>query len=429
MEIINRYPVMMRLARSFRLSLVMAVVLTLASVSRDASAQGTMSAAAIVNDEVISVLDLAMRTRLVVLASGLPSNNENHRRLQPQVLRSLIDERLQLQEAGRLDVRVDQDQVEQALQRLANQNKMTAPQFVQELERNGILLNTILDQIRASLSWQTVVQQRLQPSIDIGEEAINEAIERLKANQGRPQYRVAEIFLAIDDAFQEEEVMRTARRLIEELRQGASFAALAQQFSQSATATVGGDLGWVVTSQLPPELDQTLARMRRGDVAGPIRTFGGVYILALINQRVVEAGDTFIALNQIFLPFSDGGSPAEEQELQSRMQALRGRVTGCDNMQALAAEADSPAPVDLGRLKLLNLPNDLRQTVSALPIGTPSEVMTIGGGMAILVVCSRQETGIERAKIEESLMNEQLDRLARRYMRDLRRNATVDLRL
>ncbi len=429
MVIVKRCPVMMRLVLSFGLSLVVTAVLTLAPITRGASAQGTMSAAAIVNDEVISVLDLAMRTRLVVLASGLPSNNENHRRLQPQVLRSLIDERLQLQEANRLDVRVNQSQVEQALQRLADQNNMTAPQFVGELERNGILPNTILDQIRASISWQTVVQQRLRPAIDIGEEAINEAIERLKANQGKPQYRVAEIFLAIDDAFQEDQVMRTARRLIEELRQGASFAALAQQFSQSATATVGGDLGWVVASQLPAELDQTLARMRRGDVAGPIRTFGGIYILALINQRVVEAGDTFVSLNQIFLPFPDGGSPAEEQDLQARMEALRGRVTGCDNMPALANEANSPAPVDLGRLKLQNLPNDLRQTVSGLPIGTPSDVMKIGGGMAILVVCSRQETGIERAKIEESLMNEQLDRLARRYMRDLRRNATVDLRL
>jgi peptidyl-prolyl cis-trans isomerase SurA len=265
---------MRRLALLFLGCLLVALAFVGYPLGGKPRAQDTLRAAAMVNDEVISVLDLVMRTRLAILASGLKNSAEVRDRLREQVLRSLIDERLQVQEADRLDISVEESQLETEIAGLAQRNNMNPDQFLQLLAKNQILPTALRDQIRSEITWQTLVQVRLRPSIEISEEEVDEFIGRFESRSGSVQLRVSEILLSVDSADQEQQIREAANRLTEELRNGASFAELARQFSQSATASVAGDLGWVQEAQLPDELDQALAQMQPGQVRGPIRTFG-----------------------------------------------------------------------------------------------------------------------------------------------------------
>ncbi len=392
-------------------------------------AQNTLRAAAVVNDEVISMLDLAMRTRLAILASGLQNTPEVRNRLQRQVLRSLIDERLQQQEARRLDISVEDSQLDEALGRLADQNKMSREQFLAVLEQNNILPNALFDQIRSGILWRSLVQRRLQPSIEISDEEVEEIVTRLQTSQGLMQYRVSEIMLAVDSLVQDEEVRRAAERLVQQLREGASFAALARQFSQSATASVGGDLGWVEEGQLPDELGAALARMRSGQLDGPIPTFGGYYILLLRDQRRISAGDGTISLKQLLLAVPPDASPEEQQQAVSRATELQSLIEGCEGFDDLAREYGAPGSGDLGTLKLSEMPGELRAIVGPLAIGQPSAPIRVPTGISILLVCSREFEGIDRERIRQSLVSQRLDMLSRRYLRDLRRSASVELRM
>src|SRR5262249_46214861 len=112
-------------------------------------------------------------------------------------------------------------------------------------------------------------------------------LHQVEANQGQPQRRVSEIFLAVDDPSTEEDVHRNADRLIEQIRGGVPFSALAAQFSDSATAAVGGDIGWVLPGQLDPDVDQALGSMKKDDIVGPVRGAGGYYVLQLRDQRSI----------------------------------------------------------------------------------------------------------------------------------------------
>jgi peptidyl-prolyl cis-trans isomerase SurA len=112
-------------------------------------------------------------------------------------------------------------------------------------------------------------------------------LRQAEANKGQPQRRVSEIFLAVGQAAEEEEIRRGAERLIEQIRGGIPFSAIAAQFSDSATAAVGGDVGWVLPGQLPAEVDEALQSMSDGEIAGPIRAAGGYYILQLRGQRSI----------------------------------------------------------------------------------------------------------------------------------------------
>ena len=410
--------------------LALAALLLLAALGTEpARAQDTLRAAAVVNDEVVSMLDLAMRTKLAVLSAGLEDSPEVRQRLQPQVLRALIDERLQMQEASRLDMHATDQQVDEAIARIAQQNKTTPQAFLEFLQRNGVLPTVLFDQIRAGLTWQQVVNNRLRPSVDISDEEVDAMVERIQSQSGGTELRVSEIFLAIDNAQQEADVSATADRLVEQLLAGANFEALARQFSQSSTASLGGDLGWVSEGQLSEELVNVLQGLRPGQVSRPIKTLGGIYLLWLRDQRQRVPGVTNVTLKQVLLPLPENADQAKQVETAQRANALRPQITSCDAADQIGTQASDAQVGGIGPIRLADLPAQLRNLITTLPVGAPSEPLRVREGVALFLVCERNEGDIDREGVRQSLFNERLGLLARRYMRDLRRAANVDLRI
>lgn len=394
-----------------------------------AAAQDELRAAAVVNDEVISVLDVSIRTRLSILAAGLRDTPETRQRMGPQVLRTIIDERLQLQEAKRLGIEISAEQVEASIDRLAQQNNTTVENFLGFLDKNGVPPDYLRDQIRAQLSWQTVMIRTIRSNIVISPEEIDSVVARMRSAEGTIERRVAEIFLAVDEPEQEAEVYQSAIRLLEQLQSGASFPALARQFSQSATAAGGGEMGWVQQDQLDPELSKVLAGMNPGEVAGPVRTLSGYYILHVLDQQKVTLGDVTVALKQALfaLPLNPGTEKIEEA--RRKAAEVRSRFSGCESFNEVAQEVGSPASGDVGKVKLTDIPPNLRPAVESLEVGEISEPVVVTGGVALLMVCERSGGEVNRQAIEQQLVTQQLDLQARRYMRDIRRQANVDLRV
>jgi peptidyl-prolyl cis-trans isomerase SurA len=262
-------------------------------------ARSTEGIAAVVNDDIISMSDLTARLQLALVSSGLPNTQETRQKLTPQVLRSLVDERLQLQEATRANVSVTDKEINEAFSKVAEQNRMQRDQLEKMLASQGVPRSTLESQIRSTIAWGKLVQRRLRPSIEIGQEEIDQVIQRIQANAGKPEYLAAEIFLAVDAPEREDDVRRLADRLYEQIGQGASFPAVARQFSQSAGAAAGGDLGWVQQGQLPEELDGALKQLRPGQATRPIRSITGYHILMLRDERTVAAANSLPPREQI----------------------------------------------------------------------------------------------------------------------------------
>jgi peptidyl-prolyl cis-trans isomerase SurA len=262
-------------------------------------ARSTEGIAAVVNDDIISISDLTARLQLALVSSGLPNSPETRQRLTPQVLRSLVDERLQLQEASRANISVTEKEITDALGRVAEQNRMQRDQLEKMLSSQGVPRSTLESQIRSTIAWGKLVQRRLRPSIEIGQDEIDQVIQRIQANAGKPEYLAAEIFLAVDTPEREDDVRRLADRLYEQIGQGASFPAVARQFSQSAGAVNGGDLGWVQQGQLPEELDGALKQLRPGQATRPIRSITGYHILMLRDERTVGGANSLPPREQI----------------------------------------------------------------------------------------------------------------------------------
>ncbi|WP_225766008.1 peptidylprolyl isomerase [Inquilinus sp. Marseille-Q2685] len=403
--------------------------------TRPAPASAVGKIAAVVNDDVITVADLQMRLRLALMSSGLPATPDAQQRMLPQVLRLLIDEKLQGQEAKRAGISVPAQDVDRALAAIAGQNRMSTQQLFTMLKSTGVPQSALEDQVRSQLAWRQLIQRRFVSQVEVSDTQVDEVVERLKANQGKPQFLVASIFLAVDQDAGEGQVKALADRLVSEIRRGAPFPAVARQFSQAAGAQNGGDMGWVLAGQLEPALDQVLGTMQQGQVSDPIRTLGGYNILLLRDKRLVNANTAAgvkVRLNQIVVPVPPTAPANRVQTVVAQMRKDFSGVNGCEAFRAKAKELGVTANPDLGDVLLSRLPDGMRQVASALPDGQVSSPIRGPDGVAVMMICSRQDAGgdgVDRDQIRSGLAEQKLDMMQRRLLRDLRGNAYIDIRL
>lgn len=398
-------------------------------------AQQVQRIAAIVNDDIISQYDLNSRLRLVIVSSQIPDNAEVRRRIAPQVLRSLIDERLQMQEAKQRNISVTKRDMSRSITSIEQQNKVPKGGFDKFLSENNVEAQTVRDQIRANIAWSKLVGRRLRPRVSVGPDEVDSELDRLKKNQGKLEYRLAEIFLPVDSPDDEARVLKTAERMVQQIRKGAKFGALARQFSRSATAAVNGDLGWQSADNLTPELRAIVPKMKERSIAGPIKAINGFRVIALTGTRKNSAPDvskTKVDLKQIFLPIPKNAAPGEIASQIDLAKTVRESVSGCKDMIALSKEVSSPRPTTLGKFSLAELSPGIRNAVVGLNVGQASQPVRMPDGFLLLMVCDRTEPKIKlpsRAQISDKLMRERLDMMARRYLRDVRHRAIVDIRI
>ncbi len=407
---------------------------TLAVVS--GSAQTSHRIAAVVNDDMISAYDLDARTGLVIFFARIEDSSDVRRRIRGSVLRSLIDERLKLQEARRSDIFVSQEELDQELADFARRQNFSRGALERVLKDRGISVNTLLAQLRAEIAWARFVGRRFAPRVQIGNEEVQDELDQLKARQGQTEYRLAEIVLAVDRPRDETRIREGAARLGAQIRRGARFPALARQFSQSATAAVGGDLGWVNRSALDEELRVIVPRMERGTVSDPIRTADGYRIVRLVDRRKVaqsDEDDVVVSLRRLLLPLSDEPGDDAARKLAARARNVFEGTNGCDDFAGRAQAAGAPTPSGVAKLTLRELAAPIRRIVRGLKVGAASAPLPVREGVVILVVCARETTGPDRGlpdreAVADRLLERRLALLARRHLRDARLSAVIDVR-
>lgn len=416
-----------------RFCLIAALALT--CLAGPVSAQETLRIAAVVNDEVISVYDLVNRTRLALLSTGLPDTAETRRRLQPQVLRGLIDERIQSQEAAKQNISASEDDMDAAVAKIEQNNRMPPGGLKQVILQSGIELSTVMAQIRANVVWQKLVTRKLRNTLQVGDDEIDEQLQRFKEASGTPEYWLSELFLSVDSPDQDEDVRQTAVGLAEQLRRGVSFPDIARQFSQSASAATGGDIGWVQGGTLDNDIEAAISQTPPGQITEPIRSVAGYYIYAVRQRRTIAAAspdDAKVTLVQMLIPLEPSASQSEVASQTALAETVRESVSGCADLGRVAKELGVPPPTDQQQLRVGDLAPRIRDVVRPLKVGEASAPMRADPGLLMIMVCVREDAPSNlpnRDDVAENLLRQRLDGLARRYLRDLRRAAFVDVRV
>ncbi|MFM5950841.1 MAG: peptidylprolyl isomerase [Novosphingobium sp.] len=390
-------------------------------------------ATVIINGEVITGTDIDQRVALIVAASGGKIGEEELGRLRQQVLRNMMDETLQIQEAKAQDMAVDEAEVDGSYERIARQNFGQDPkQLDAYLAKIGSSPNSLKRQIRGELSWQRLLRRNVTPFVNVSEDEVRENITRQEAARGSEEFRVGEIFLSANPE-NREAVLQNAMKIVEQLQKGGSFVGYARQFSEASTASVGGDLGWIRAGVLPPELDPVIQSLQPSQLAGPIEVRGGFSIVVLIDKRKVltaDPRDATLNLKQISISFPAGTSEAQAtgraQDFAAKIKAAK----GCAAADALAGQLGAEV-VNNEAIKARDLPGPLQELVLGLQLGeTTPPFGSIQDGVRVLMLCGRDDPKaggtVNFEEVQAQLEDERINRRAQTYMRDLRRDAVID---
>jgi peptidyl-prolyl cis-trans isomerase SurA len=393
-----------------------------------------VKATAIVNGDVITQTDVDQRLALLAIANGnqqIPA--EELDRLRQQVLRNLIDETLQIQAAKNEKIEIKKSDVDRTLARVAGNVKQTPEQLASYLEANGSSIKSLRRQIEGEVAWQRLQRAKIESGVSVGDDEVKAVLDKLNASKGTEEYRVGEIFLsATPDT--EAQTEANAGKILEQLKNGASFAGYARQYSEASTAAVGGDLGWVRPEQLPAPLAAALRQMTPGSVSNPIPVPGGVSIIAVQDTRKMGAPDprdAVLSLKQVSITFPKGTTRQAAEPIVARFSEAARNVGGCGGAEKIAADFHGEVVTSDG-VKMRELPTALQNMMLPMQVGQATQPFgSLDEGVRVLVMCGRDEVDPSAPSYDEvysQINEERMNLRARRYLRDLRRDAVIEFR-
>ncbi len=388
-----------------------------------------------VNDDAIIYFDLSQRVLFAIRTSGLADSPDLRQRMAGQMLRQMIDERLQVQDAKKLGVRPTESEINSRYTEIERAAGLGQGQFKLYLQSVGVAPDIAKQQIEAQIAWGKIIRRKVRSQVDVSDAEIDDAMSRMRSNVGKTETRVAEIFVPVDRADGVDEGKRSADRIMEQLRRGAPFAAVAQQFSQGASAASGGDLGWVLPGALDPSLDAAIERVQPRSYSEPVRSGSGWHILYVVDRRPFAAArpdDVKLNLVQMTLALPPNASPEETNRATADAQKAMGGVRQCSDLHVQSRQIKGSTSGDLNGVRVGDLAANpqMYEQLPRLPIGGTAGPFRVAEGLQVVALCSKAGgDGLPtRDAIQQQLLIQKLDSAGRRYMRDLRRQATIDIK-
>jgi len=414
----------------------------LLTTAKNPLAQDVLKIAAVVNNKIISLYDLNMRTSMVIIFSGLRNIPEIRARMRPQILRTMIDEELKLQEAKRIKITVTDKEVDSSVRRMEKKIRLSKGGLKKDLAKKNVDISVLHKRIKADITWARSVGARYASKIVISDEEIDENISQIRNNEGKLEYQISNIFLPVENSEDQTQVLANANRMIKQIKSGAKFSTLAKNFSKGSNAINGGDIGWVRAGQLDPELDNVLKVLQPEQISQPIRTIEGFYILYLKGKRTAkkfgdpDPEDATINLQQLFVPIAINATTVDVKKAISLAYQTGQKAKDCADLEQAAKEIGSPLSGNLGNLKISALGLRQKKLINGLPLMKASKPYRAPEGIMVLMVCQRNEAkplklniSDQRKSIKAGLRQKQLEIFARQYIQELRRNAFLEFRL
>ncbi|MDR2646252.1 MAG: peptidylprolyl isomerase [Holosporaceae bacterium] len=389
---------------------------------------------AIVNDDIITLQDLEERVRLVLFSDDSSVSPELRAQITREVLKEMIQEKLKLQCTKKYSPKegwVSPEMERSAFSSIAKRNNMDDESFCKLLKSKNINKEVLLQQIRGNLSWIAYINARFGRFINISESEINRAVAEFKEKRNKASYYVCRMFFPVSDSRNESVVSSRANNIMQMLSNGANFNNLARQFSQSADANKGGEIGWIFHGQLSPEENAALQKMPVGGRA-VIRNSRGYVILFLRDKK--EAGSssfTTLRFVQVVVPFRESKLTKEELgHIENFLIDMRRNSSGCQDFIKRARESEICAITDPVEIVLEEAQPQFRPMLAALPARSVGNPMAMPNGVVAICMLDRKTQKIPeptREEIRAEKVNERLSVFADREVQDLRKKADIKM--
>lgn len=398
--------------------------------------QSDLAIIATAGDDAISSLDLENRLKMVLVTTDLPDNAETRERLRPQLLRLLIDERLEAQEAAKEKIEVTPDDVTKAIATIERQRNMQPGELEAGLKAHDVNSAIYLNQLKAQIAWNKLIAKKIKPQVKVSEEEIDRSRSLADADNVVTELQIGVLSLAVDKPEREPQVKKLADQLTAEIRGGASFEKVAPQFSSSVTSVQLLNAFWVNPGQLDPAIVEALHRIKPGEITDPVRTPEGYSIVKMFDIRrshVAAEQPVELRIKNILFKLKPNSTEKDADLMLKIGEQVSAHPGLCTEKGAggVANPGDYDMEVTFDDTSLAELPDGVRTLVEPLKVGEVSQPVATDDGIRLFMLCARNRLPLEvaeREKVYNLLMQQKLQLEAQKYLRNLRRDAFVDIR-
>ncbi len=402
------------------------------------AASGTnLDIAAVVGEEAISSYDVENRIKFIIATTKLSGTQDVLERIRPQVLRALVDERLQLQEAAKYSINISEDDINNAIAGIEKQRGMPQGGIFAILQKNNVPKETFTTQIHAQLAWNKLVMKNLRPLVKISDEEVKLARGQIAAPTKINEIKIAVFTLPVDKAARENEIKKLADKLVREIRAGASFEEVTRQFSGSSGRGGGTpEPFWIRPSQLHPIISKALSSPKPDAITDPVRTETGYNIVKIYDMRVQDKAvekEMEITLKEILLRLKPEATSKEANVLLQIGEDVAKHPGTCEEKGLAGMDnlKDFDIEVNFKTDMLSQLPQALRIISENLKQGDISTPFASSEGIRLYMLCGKKditESPANDDRIREMIYAQKMELEAQKYMRNLRRDGFVEVR-
>ncbi len=360
--------------------------------------------------------------------------------LQKQILERLINDRLLLQYAAQTGVRVDDTQLDKTVERIAEQNKLSVPEFRAALEQEGISYRKFREDIRNEIIIARLREREVENRVNVTEAEIDNYLTTQSARGDiQDEFEISHILIRTPEEGSPEELQKLrekAEQALKQLQEGANFAEVSASLSDAPNALEGGNLGWKTSTQIPELFNEALKPMQPGELSPILRSPNGFHILKMTDRRggtsplVVEQ----TKLRHILVKLSEIVS---ESDAQQRMAMIKERLDNGGNFAELARQYSEDASAnsggDLGWVNPGDTVPQFEQAMNLLAPGEISEPVRTPFGYHIIQVQERRKQDMTqeaaRFKARQEIRSRKAEEAYADWVRELRDRAYVELHL
>lgn len=396
---------------------------------------------AVVDQTVITEQELENRiqtltAQLTKKGAELPPENI----LRKQILERLISDALQLQYAAQTGLKVDDNQLDKTIERIAEQNQMSVKQFAEALQADGISMQKFRADIRNEITIARLREREVDSRVNVTESEIDNFLTtQASSNENRDEYEISHILIRTPEEGSPEDIQKAKAKVdevIQVLKDGTSFAKVSASYSDAPNALEGGNLGWKQAAQLPALFLDALKNMQPGETSTALRSPNGFHILKLTNKR---GGNSPLVIEQtharhILIKLSEVVS---EKDGKQKMDAIKERLDNGEKFEVLARQYSEDGTAssggDLGWVNPGDTVPQFEKAMNELKENQISEPIRSPFGWHIIQVLERRKQDMSkeaaRMKARQEIRARKAEESYQDWLRELRDRAYVEYRL
>ncbi|MCD6055369.1 MAG: parvulin-like peptidyl-prolyl isomerase [Gammaproteobacteria bacterium] len=392
----------------------------------------------IVNEDVITESDLNERIKIVKMQLNRTHVKiPDQQSLRKQVLQQMIDQHLQLQAADKLNIMVDNDTLNEAVNNIAKQNKMTVSELSAQLSKDGISYQDFRNAVRDEIIISRVQERVVKPQVIVTPQEVNSFLNAFKQNEGEhSEYRLADIVIGLPEAPSPEEIKKAesqAKVIVEKLQHGTDFEMLASSESSGGSALSGGDLGWRSLARLPTIFAEKVQTMKKGDIAGPFQMPNGFHIIKLTDVRG-SANNHVVTETKARHILIKTDAVITDEKAKAQLLSLRNQLEKGASFAALAKQysVDPGSAAEGGELGWVTddeLVPEFAKAMDALSPGQISQPVKTPFGWHLIEVESRRTQDVtqqyQKSRIETLISQRKYEEAIEIWIRQLRAQAYI----